>query len=50
MGSFGSSVFSIVSMVILGLYFKGHSSVEFLTKIENNICDGIDIYNSSRNI
>ena len=45
-GSFGSSVLSIVSMVVLGLYFKGHSSVAFLSKIENTICDGIDLYNS----
>ena len=49
-GSFGSSVLSIVSMVVLGLYFKGHSSVAFLSKIENNICNGIDLYNSGKNI
>lgn len=46
-GSFGSSILSIVSMVILGLYFKGHSSVSFLSKIENKLCDGIGMFNNA---
>ena len=46
-GSFGSSILSIVSMVVLGLYFKGHSSVSFLSKIENKLCDGVDMFNNA---
>ena len=34
-------------MVILGLYFKGHSSVSFLSKIENKLCDGVDMFNNA---
>lgn len=46
-GSFGSSMLSIVSMVILGLYFKGHSSVSFLNLLENKMCEGINMMNNA---